>query len=71
MSTRTSPPPSSVDRQFVTVDQVAAQFHVTTRTVRRWIASGELPAYRVGGHLIRIRLRDVDALALNHPIVGA
>lgn len=35
---------------------------VSTRTIRRWIASGELPAYRIGPKLIKVDLDAVDAM---------
>lgn len=38
---------------FLTPDDVARQLQVATRTVYRWIDSGELPATRIGG-LLRI-----------------
>ncbi len=46
------------------VPVVVAAKHVTVcdRTIRRWIVSGELRAYRVGGRLIRVSLADLDKL---------
>jgi excisionase family DNA binding protein len=35
---------------------------VTTRTLRRWIAAGALPAYRVGPRLVRVNLDDLEEL---------
>ncbi len=43
--------------KFLTVQQVADTADVSTRTVRRWIASKLLIAHRVGGVL---RISDVD-----------
>lgn len=43
---------------YLTVGQVAQQWQVGTRTVRRWIAEGDLPAYRVGG-LVRVDRKDL------------
>ena len=40
------------------------------RTVRRMIAIGVLPAYRVGGRLLRVRLADLDAATRRIPTVG-
>jgi excisionase family DNA binding protein len=40
----------------------AAYSLVSTRTIRRKIASGELPAFRYGRRLIRIDQADLDAL---------
>jgi excisionase family DNA binding protein len=48
----------------------AAIHNVSTRFVRRRIADGRLPAYRVAGtQTIRIRRADIDALRV--PVVGA
>lgn len=35
---------------------------VTPRTVRRWVASGLLPAYRVGPRLLKVDLEDLDRM---------
>lgn len=52
--------------QRLTVREAAERAHVCTRTVKRWIAIGLLPAYRLPsskgrGHL-RVRTGDVEAL---------
>jgi excisionase family DNA binding protein len=46
----------------ITVPQAAERKGVSAKTIRRWIADGTLPAYRVGQKLIRIRVADLDAL---------
>lgn len=41
---------------------VAAQYaDVDPRTIRRWIASGRLNAYRVGPRLIKVDLNELEA----------
>lgn len=45
-----------------TIDSAADRLHVTTKTVRRWIAEGRLTAYRVGPRLVRVDAREVDDL---------
>jgi excisionase family DNA binding protein len=47
-ATAPQPPP-----KLLTVEEVAARFECTTRTVRNWITTGELPAIK-RGRLIRI-----------------
>jgi excisionase family DNA binding protein len=46
------------DQKFFTIAEVAECLHVSTRTVRRWIRSGDLVAHRVGG-VVRIAERDL------------
>lgn len=50
-------------RQFVDVATAAKYLGVGDRTLRRYIAEGQLPAYKVGG-LLRLRFSDVEALAV-------
>lgn len=49
-------------RELISVDQFAAECGVGPRTVRNWIRTGQVPAYRlsVGRGLIRLDRRDVD-----------
>lgn len=51
-----------IDDDYLTPAQVAAQLQVTTVTVRRWIASGELPAAKAGPRKWRIRRADVSRM---------
>ena len=47
----------------ITVNEAATMLSVSSMTVRRLIASGKLPAWRVGGDgPIRIESEDVEAL---------
>lgn len=43
---------------LLTVDDAAAYAKVSTKTVRRWIDAGDLPALRLG-KLLRIRPEDL------------
>lgn len=52
--------------RYLTLDTVAADYRLSTRTLRRRIAEGTLPAYRVG-HQIRIRETDLHHLAERIP----
>lgn len=53
----TSPGP----RRWATVQQAAEYLGVHTRTVRRLIARGELPAHHVGSKMVRVDLDEIDA----------
>ena len=46
----------------LTVGDVAARMKCTPRTVRNWIASGELKAYRYGARMIRIDPADLKKM---------
>ena len=47
---------------YMTVQGAAADLKVAKSTVRRWIASGDLPAYRIGKRRIALKRSDVAAL---------
>jgi len=66
--TRTAPRPAA-SRTWRSVEFGASYLDVSTRTIRRKIANGELRAYRVGG-LIRIDQADLDALIRPIPTAG-
>lgn len=44
----------------MTPEQVAARWECSPSTVRREVATGRLPAFRLGGKLLRIKLSDVE-----------
>lgn len=54
----------------VSIERAAEILGVVPRTVRRLIAAGELPAYRIGKRIIRIRESDVAALLRPIPAAG-
>ena len=45
----------------LSVADAAARLGVEHKTIRRAIARGDLPARRIGGRLIRIRVADLDS----------
>lgn len=49
-------------RVMLTLDDVALECNVSTRTVRRWIASGHLKATRLPTRTLRIDPADLDAM---------
>ena len=46
-------------KQFLRMEEVAAYFEVTPRTVYRWVDEGLLPAYKLGGCL-RVKTSDLE-----------
>jgi len=55
-------PPRDSRRHYESVANAAARVGVSTKTVRRWIASGQLAGYRVGARLLRVDPDDVDRM---------
>lgn len=51
--------------RWLSISAAAAWVGVSTKTIRRRIADGELPAYRCGG-TIRVKTDDVEGMM--HPI---
>lgn len=64
-------PETVVARRLASLNDAAAYAHVNPRTIRRRIADGSLPAYRVGLKLIRVDLDDVDQLLTPIPVGAA
>jgi excisionase family DNA binding protein len=58
---------SDVHRRLLTVGEVAERLGVSRRTIERKIASGELPALRLGGRRSPLR---VDAAELQAWLYG-
>lgn len=56
---------------YETLQTAAERTGFSTKTLRRAIAEGRLPAYRYGGHAIRVRPDDVDALFVRIPAAQA
>jgi excisionase family DNA binding protein len=55
------PEPLAPSREILTVEQIAAEVHLTAQTIRNWIKSGLLPASKIK-HVYRVRREDLDAL---------
>ncbi|MFN8192203.1 MAG: helix-turn-helix domain-containing protein [Nocardioidaceae bacterium] len=55
-------------RQLVTLGDAAEILAVSTKTVRRYIAAGELDAVRLGRRTIRVRVDSLDRLVDAHPV---
>lgn len=57
-------------RRWLTQGEAAERLGVTDRTIRAFIARGDLPGYRLGGRSVRVDANDVDALLRRIPTVG-
>ncbi|PWC55382.1 hypothetical protein TSH7_28500 [Azospirillum sp. TSH7] len=51
--------PPSRPAALLTIPEVAERLQVSIKTIRRWIASGDLPTVRLGSQ-IRIQPKDLD-----------
>lgn len=47
--------------KFVSLQDAADYYGVSTKSIRRWISDGRLEGYRVGPRLLRVRLDSLDA----------
>ena len=56
-------------RAYVGIPAAATYLDCDHKTVRRLIASGKLPAYRLGTRVIKVRISDLDAVLT--PLGGA
>lgn len=55
------------DKPYLSIADVAEICDVSRKTVRGWISSGDLPAFRYGKRLIRIERGALDALGRRIP----
>lgn len=53
--------------QWLTATTVCEHLDITDKTLRRYVAEGKIPAYRMGGRLLRFKAEDVDALMTRVP----
>ena len=51
-----------VEPEWVSLREAAKIYAISTYTLRRRIASGDLPAVKLGYKLIRVRMSDLDRL---------
>lgn len=52
---------------FISLSQAADMLNISVPTLRRRIAAGELPAFRSGRRIIRIRVSDLEKLLRRVP----
>lgn len=51
-----------VPKRLLTIEEAAVYTALSTRTIRRRISAGDLPAFRVGPRRIRVRHDDLEHL---------
>ena len=51
-----------MNANYLTVDEAAEFAGVSTRTIRRWISKGILPAKRMGPTFVRIGINDLRSV---------
>lgn len=59
---------SATSRRLISVAEAADALAVSTKTVRRYIAAGDLDAVRLGRRTIRVRVDSLDRLIDEHPV---
>jgi excisionase family DNA binding protein len=64
-STNSDASPRIIEPDYLSVDQVAALFGVTGRTIRSWMSQGLIPYFRIG-RTIRFRRQDVYEYLCQH-----
>jgi excisionase family DNA binding protein len=74
MATQLKANTTTVPRQrrlpvYVSIGEAAEVMSVSTKTIRRRINDGAIPAYRFGRRNIRIRLEDLEAVSRRLPAV--
>jgi excisionase family DNA binding protein len=50
-----------VQSQVLTLSEVQAELRLADRTLRRLVATGELPVIRLGQRVLRVRREDLEA----------
>lgn len=56
-------------KTYMPINEVAALFGVTSRTVRNWISSGLIVAYKRNNHTLLVDERSLDSVL--QPVRGA
>lgn len=52
---------------FVSLSAAADMLSISVHTLRRRIAAGELPAFRTGRRIIRVRVSDLESMLRRVP----
>jgi excisionase family DNA binding protein len=71
MTKRTPQQTAATKRQYESLSDASLRTGLSTRTLRRRIAAGTLPAYRSGPRILRLDPDDVDRLMRRLPTAGS
>lgn len=63
-------PAISRNPRYLSQEDAAELLGVTTRAIRKWIADGVIPAYKIGKRAVRIKASDLDAALVRIPAAG-
>jgi predicted site-specific integrase-resolvase len=61
---------TTVPQRLVSPVQTGEILGVSTKSVRRYIAAGDLDAVRLGRKTIRVKVESIDRLIDAHPVNG-
>jgi len=56
---------------YISIDDAASRLGVHSKTLRKWVAAGHVPAYRLGPKVLRIKLADLEAMVERKRIPNA
>lgn len=62
---------ATLSRRYISLAEAAGYIDVTERTIRNFIARGDLTGYRVGTRAIRVDVRELEAMLTPIPAVQA
>ena len=62
--------PATITRRLVSIGDAADALAVSTRTVRRYIADGQLDAVRLGRKTLRIKVDSIERFIDARPVGG-
>lgn len=55
-------PVKATQRAYVGIPEAATYLDVAPKTIRALIASGKLPAWRLGNRVLKVKLADLDGV---------